>query len=58
MSQGDIAPIRGRISVDPPSCDHCDDMGVVYESCGCNECEYDNKHGRDIPCANCQLEAA
>lgn len=39
-----------------PACPDCENEGVVWESCGCYECEYQDKHGTYIPCASCSIE--
>jgi hypothetical protein len=37
-------------------CEDCDGTRLVWESCACNDCEYDAKHSRWIACASCSVE--
>jgi hypothetical protein len=38
---------------DPSVCKDCDGTRLVWESCACNDCEYDVKHSRWVACASC-----
>jgi hypothetical protein len=35
-------------------CDHCEGSGLIWEPCECYECEFEDKHGTEIDCANCE----